>query len=375
MGARGKASFGSVRKLPSGRYQARYTGPDGVRHRAATTFDTKGDAEAWLAIERAEVVRNQWMPPEVRRGTDDEDAVTLRDYAEAWLRERELKPTTRNHYRQLLEDHILPGLGEARLAAVTPGMVRKWYATTLVGKPTARSHAYSLLRTIYGTAVDDEVEGVKVNPCRIPRAGSTKRKVTIQPASLDEITTAVEAMPDRLRAMVVLAVWCALRFGELAELRRKDIDLKAGVIRVRRGVTREKGRQVVGAPKTEAGSRDVAIPPHVIPMLKSHLDVHVDAGREALLFPAAEDRSRNLAPSSLYRAWYPAREAAGREDLRFHDLRHTGSVLAAQAGATLPELMGRLGHSSPQAAMRYQHAARDRDRAIASALSDMAGAS
>lgn len=68
-----------------------------------------------------------------------------------------------------------------------------------------------------------------------------------------------------------------------------------------------------------------------------------------------------------------AREAAGRPDLRFHDLRHTGAVLAAQAGATLAELMQRLGHSTPEAAMIYQHAARDRDAEIAKRLSAMTG--
>jgi len=69
--------------------------------------------------------------------------------------------------------------------------------------------------------------------------------------------------------------------------------------------------------------------------------------------------------------FYPARSKAGREDLRFHDLRHTGAVLAASTGATLAELMARLGHSTPGAALRYQHAAQDRDRVIAAALSEL----
>ena len=77
-------------------------------------------------------------------------------------------------------------------------------------------------------------------------------------------------------------------------------------------------------------------------------------------------------PSSLYAVYHPAREAAGRPDLRFHDLRHTGAVLAAATGATLAELMARLGHSTVAAAMRYQHAAADRDKAIAEALSKLA---
>ena len=80
----------------------------------------------------------------------------------------------------------------------------------------------------------------------------------------------------------------------------------------------------------------------------------------------------HLAPATLYRVYYPAREAPGRPDLRFHDLRHTGAVLAAATGATLAELMARLDHSTAGAAPRYQHAAEDRDKAIASALSELA---
>ena len=79
-----------------------------------------------------------------------------------------------------------------------------------------------------------------------------------------------------------------------------------------------------------------------------------------------------MSPNSLYWWWFRARKAAGRDDLRFHDLRHTGAVLAASTGATLAELMARLGHSTPSAAMRYQHAAQDRDRVIADALSELA---
>jgi integrase len=87
-------------------------------------------------------------------------------------------------------------------------------------------------------------------------------------------------------------------------------------------------------------------------------------------FPAKH--GGHLAPATLYRRFYTARTAANRTDLRFHDLRHSGAVLAAQTGATLAELMARLGHSTPAAAMRYQHAAQGRDRQIAMALSKIA---
>jgi integrase len=123
-------------------------------------------------------------------------------------------------------------------------------------------------------------------------------------------------------------------------------------------------------PKSDAGSRDVAIPPHLVPMLKAHLETHVGPKSDALLFPAKH--GGHLAPATLYRRFYTARDAAKRPDLRFHDLRHSGAVLAARTGATLAELMGRLGHSTPQAAMRYQHAAEGRDKQIAALLSKLA---
>jgi integrase len=117
-----------------------------------------------------------------------------------------------------------------------------------------------------------------------------------------------------------------------------------------------------------------------VPLLKAHIAEHAQRGRDGLLFPSAA--GGHLAPSSLYgraptkkrAGWgfYAARAAAGRKDLRWHDLRHTGAVLAASTGATLAELMGRLGHSTPSAALRYQHVAQDRDQAIARALSAMA---
>src|SRR5205809_4811387 len=173
--------------------------------------------------------------------------------------------------------------------------------------------------------------------------------------------------------MALFASWCGLRFGELAELRRSDVDVRNAVIRVRRGVVWIAGGRKVKGPKSEADKRDVAIPPHLIPAVKAHLRDHVPASRDALMFPAAS--GGHLAPATLYRVYYPAREAAGRPDLRFHDLRHTGAVLAAATGATLAELMARLGHSTAGAALRYQHAAADRDKVIAAALSELAGGS
>ena len=366
----GKRYFGNVRKLPSGRFQARYTGPDGRTYSARTpagkplTFDTRGDAEAWLSLRQSEILRGAWLPP----AEPTASPVLVRVYAEAWLAGRDLEQTTRDHYAQLLRDHVYPVFGDKSVVDVTPASVREWHARlkTTTG-PTARAHAYALLRTIMNTAVADEVRDT--NPCRVRGGGQVKRAVKIRPASLPELEALVNAMPARYRLLILLASWCALRFGELAELRRSDISVSTGVVHVRRGVTRTKGDRIVKGPKSEAGKRRVNVPPHLMPMVKAHLQGHVDADRDALVFPSSRDSTKHLAPSTLYKTYYPARKAAGRPDLRFHDLRHTGAVLAASTGASLAELMARLGHSTAGAALRYQHAAQERDKAIAKALS------
>jgi integrase len=371
-GKPGRRGFGAVRKLPSGRWQASYLAPDGKRHTARKpdggplTFDTKDTADGWLSLRRSEILREAWLPTADPKPA--EAPVTFGDYSRTWLAGRELSDSTRLLYGNVLR-HIRPAFADVPVAAITPVMVREW-----TGKlrdetgPTMRAHAYSLLRTILNTAVADDL--IPVNPCRVRGAGSAKRERQIKPASIGELEALVTAMPARYKLMVLLAAWCAMRFGELAELRRSDIDVKAGVVRVRRGVIRGDAGRAVKGPKSEAGKRDVNIPPHLMPLVKDHLRDHVAASQTALVFPAAA--GGHMAPSSLYAVYHPAREAAGRDDLRFHDLRHTGAVLAAATGATLAELMARLGHSTVSAAMRYQHAAADRDKAIAEALSKLA---
>ena len=219
------------------------------------------------------------------------------------------------------------------------------------------------------TAVDEQI--ITSNPCVIRAGGSTATQHRAKPATIEELALIAEHMPDQLRLAVLIAAWCGLRQGEILELRRRDVDLTQRTIRVERAVSRVPGQPpIVGTPKSRAGDRTVAIPPHLLPEFTRHLRDHVLVGGTALLF-VGRDSGEQVAPSTLYRWYYPARAAAGRPDLRWHDLRHTGATLAAATGATLAELMNRLGHSTVGAAMRYQHAASDRDQAIAEALSRM----
>lgn len=128
--------------------------------------------------------------------------------------------------------------------------------------------------------------------------------------------------------------------------------------------------RIVGDPKTDAGARDVTIPPHLLPAVTAHLDAHAAPGPDGLLFPSVG--GAHLSHGVFYKHFKIARAEAGRPDLRLHDLRHTGAVMAAQAGATTRELMDRLGHTTAAVSIRYQHVADGRQAEIARRLSAMA---
>ncbi len=360
---RSRRGFGAIRKLPSGRYQASYLGPDLVRHKAPATFDAKVDAEGWLYKQRTDLTGDDWTPP-----TPKKQVVTFADYATTWMELRDLKPTTRALYNSLLSTHIMPTFGAMPVTAITVTDVKKWYAGLNTG-PTAKANGYGLLRTILGDAVDEDA--IAKNPVRIKGAGSKKRARELRVLTVAELDKLVEAIPERYEALVLLGAWCALRFGELSALRRSDLDLKSGIVHVRRAVTTVKGQTIMGEPKSDAGKRSVTIPPHILPAMKAHMSQHAAFGRDGLVFPPASGDG-HLALSTLHRVFDRAKAKAGRPDVRVHDLRHFGAIMAARSGATLGELQQRLGHSTAAAAMIYQSAVSDRPTHIAAALSALA---
>ncbi|OBH01244.1 integrase [Mycobacterium sp. E2699] len=361
---RKRRRFGRLRHLPSGRWQAAYIGPDGKLHKAPHTFASDVAAEAWLSKVRDAIDREVWG------ATERSDGVILRDYARRWMDHRQLRPRTKALYESLLERLILPKLGDAVMVNLTPAAIRQWHAALGADHPTQTAHGYALLHAICATAVQDEV--IDANPCRIRSAMQTKRRRNIDiltPAEVDRLAT---EMPAQLRASVILAAWCGLRWGETSELRRADVSADCSVLHVRRAVTYRDRVFTVGEPKTAAGVRDVAVPPHIRPIIKAHLKNYVGRGADSLLFP--DDDGTHLRADRYRPHWEKARAAIGKPTLRVHDLRHVGAVLAAQSGATTAELMHRLGHTTPQMALRYQHVAEGRDAEIAERLSKLAGA-
>lgn len=365
-----RARFGKVRKLPSGRYQASYVGPDGVRYTAPKTFDTAGDAESWLSGPESDMRREVWVSPHEKAEIRAERGRTLAEYAETWIAERtnakgdKLKPRTREEYARLAAGP-LADLGALPLSALTPAKVRTWRTAQMsTGKKTQTSRAYGLLNAICATAVLDGLLGS--NPCVGIRGGQsthTGRKVI--PPTDEELDVILDSITPRYRALVVIAAIGGLRFGEATALRAKDVIVGDGVVRINvvRGVVRTSVGIVPGDTKSDAGVRPVAIFGPDAAIIAEHVREKIG---DALLFPAA-DGEGFLAQSAFWRHWNDARTAAGREDMPFHALRHYAGTRYAQTGATFAETMRRLGHSTPGAAMRYQHAG-NRDDELAARM-------
>ncbi|MDI5938842.1 MULTISPECIES: tyrosine-type recombinase/integrase [unclassified Micromonospora] len=359
----GHRRFGNLRKLPSGRYQARYPGPDGRMRNAPETFTRKSDADRYLTLVEAQMVRREWVDPDLAK-------VRLDDYARRWIEQRpNLRPRTVHLYGWLLEKHIVPYLGGTELGRLDTPMVRDWRAK-LLGNGVSVSmaaKAYRLLRAVLMTAVKED-QILTRNPCQIP--GADQEKAAERPVlTLAQVFKLADIVPPRYRALVLVTAFGCLRWGEVSALQRQDIDTTAGTIRIRQAYTEQRGvGLVLGPPKSRAGRRTVTLPPAVVEVVRDHLAAEVDDTPDAFVFTTESGRPIWRGNLNKIIAWKASVTRIGQPNLHFHDLRHTGNTLAARTGASTRDLMARMGHDSPQAALIYQHATAEADRAIAQAL-------
>lgn len=415
----GHRRFGNIRRLPSGRYQASYLGPDGKRRYATGTFERKSDADKALALIETQLASDEWTDP---RG----GKVSLSDYAATWISERpKLRPRTADLYRWLLAKHIAPHLGGVPVAKLSTPMIRRWRATLLRDgvSVSVAAKAYRLLRAILMTATDED-KLLARNPCRIRGAGDEEaaERPVLTVAQVFELAELVGRRPignirklpaggyrlrfrrhgvmrtspetyatrpaaelalwrmaedgradcdhdRRFRALVLLLTFASLRWGEAIALRRCDLDLQAGTVRVRAALTeRSTGEILLGPPKSRAGRRIVGIPAAIIPILRQHLAVYTGPEPGDLVFPGAKGGPLRRSNFNKMSAWPHAVRSIGAEGLHVHDLRHTGNTFAAAGGAAIKDLMARMGHDSERAAMIYQHEARGADQAITGAI-------
>lgn len=361
-----------VRKLKSGRFQLLVPDPEKpgrmIGMGAYPDPDAADNAGKKVAGERAS---GTWFDP--RAGE-----VPLADYLTDWLAARQ---ATRRHGERYAQEaarlarlHILPTLGSRNLVDLRPAVIRAWY-DALTAKQVRASgsaglvpaKAYRLLSAALTQATRDEL--IARNPCQIEGAGAeaSPERPLLEPAQIQAVA---EAIPDRWHTLIMVAAWCGLRFGEIAGLRRRHIDLLHRRIIVEGSVAQlEDGRLIWKAPKTSAGRRTVSIPDPLLAEIEHHLDTYSEPGPDGYVFVGPLGgvlRRSNFTP-----VWRKACIRAGVDGATLHDLRHAAGTMAAQTGATVREVQRRLGHASPAAAQRYQHAAERRERDVADKLGAM----
>lgn len=228
--------------------------------------------------------------------------------------------------------------------------------------------AYRLLSGMMATAVIDNL--ISRNPC-VEKGAGVERALEIRIPTPEQVAAIAAAIDPRYRALVLTAAYAGCRWGELAGLKQKNLDLLHRRLSVTEQVIELKnGELFTSEPKSVAGRRVVHLPAGLVAELEVHLSKFARPDPSGLVFtssgggPIRQANFRN-------RHWYRAVRATGVENIRFHDLRHVAGTLATISGATVREVQARLGHASPAAAYRYQHVLESRDAEIAERLNEI----
>lgn len=321
-----KRRFGLIDKLPSGKYRARYTGPDGVRHKAATTFFDEADAIAWLRSEQKLIEFDEWTPPAERNRTREDQARTVGDWLNTWLNlnDHELAPSTMQDYRRTLNARILKATGRpGRLRDVPLIRLRRreiieWWdaCQTAYGHQTYNHNAYRRLHTALNAAVDREL--IPANPASGIAAIRKKSPERKELPELPVMEAILDEMPDATKLVTILTLFHGMRIGEALALKRQHIidDGETITVRIRGNLWRKVGEGMVykDTPKTDAGYRDVPIFKRFHPDVRRHLKEHTGGSAGAWLFTTATGKT--MMDTSFRSIQSRAKKRAGYDDIR-----------------------------------------------------------
>ncbi len=344
-----------------GNYRARYRDPLGRQH--SKTFTRKTDAQRFLREMQVDVDRGRWLDP---AGAD----MALEVWAEEFLRlARRLSPSTQETYRRDLRRYILPVFGAHRIGRMPADEIEHWLNDEIAAgfAPSSVHRHYRTLRRMLQVAVEKEKIPVKpcdrVQPPRVPR-----REMAF--LSWEQAVDLAEAMTDRYRALIYLAVDSGMRWSELVGLRRARVDLRRRKVRVTEQLIRlEAGEWLRKETKTAAGVRSITISVATAEILADHIERFCEHGPDALVF---RNKAGNpIISSSFWQHYFQPALRAAEVSCRFHDLRHTSVALAIAGGAHPKAIQTRMGHSSINVTLdRYDHLFPELDEAIAVGFSE-----
>ena len=355
-----KRQFGAIRRLASGRWQARYRDGGGRMVTAPQTFHTKSDAGRFLATVEADLARGTYLDP--RAGQ-----VTLAAWTAEWLASDPSKrATTRARDEYAMRVHFLPTLGHRPLASLTPLDVRRAVdvLAAKVAPATVRTNV-GVLRAVLNAVEADRISRSPVRSIKLETAPPCERP-TLTPEQLDALASEV---PGRYRALVLLAGVVGLRWSELVGLRAGSINFLARTVTISETISEVGGRHAVATTKSKSSGRTLSLPTFLLDELAQHLSLYRSgAGRDDLVFTGA--KGGTLRRSFAARVYNPAVARAGLPDeLTFHGLRHVAASFLVDAGEHPRVIQHRLGHATARLSMElYAHVPETTDRDVASHL-------
>lgn len=356
-----------------------YERPDtGKRVKYPVNFNTRGEALVMANQIMQTINRGEWISPEERETMDTRNQTTLNDYFERYLRVHNVAPSTEVQYRSIWNQRVKETLGKLPIKKITSDDILEWYSTmaTEYETPKRTADTYKEVASVFSLAYEDHL--IDRSPCEIKGAGRAPEPDQKPLITQEQLQVIYEHLPKHYKLAALVAGYGALRIGEWAGLERRDVIVTPGApeqcplvqVFIRRAAKVNKGANKInslppvylGETKTKK-QRKVTLPGWLGVQLIEWLDSMEDKSAEAILFPNADGEL--TCSRSFNKIMKRAGRFAGRGDVSSHDLRHFGGTLFSQSGATMAETMHRLGHSTTGAAMRYQHATMDRDRAIA----------
>lgn len=316
------------------RWRGCYRDADGKKR--SMVHSTRTDAKNWAADREAEVRGGTWVDP--RSGT-----FTVAAYADRWLRTYRQSRGRADQVERTLRRHILPTLGHVPMRTLTPRVLQAWVndLTDTGAAPTSVRNYAATLASILNAAVDDDV--LTRSPFRkvtLPALDIDQRRF-LEPEEADRL---IQEIPDRYKALIILALASGARWGELVGLRRHRYDWRKGTITITETLRELNGAFTTGPPKTRRSQRVIPLPSHAVAALNDHL-VAYDVAADALIFTTPQGTPLSRA-NFRARVFAPACARARIHGLRFHDLRHSSASWLLGDGIPIVLVSQRLGHAS-----------------------------
>lgn len=348
------------------RWQARYRDADG-RERTKD-FERKQDAERFLAMVTADVLRGAYVDPNAGK-------IRFADFAERWLVAQTFGDSSREATEIRLRIHANAHFGRRELRSIKPSTIQAWLRRLQQSlAPSYVRAIFTNVSAVFSAAVDDGL--IASNPCRassVKPPTLTRRK--IEPWSVEQVEAVVDELPKRYRALGVVAAGCGLRQGEVFGLRVRDVDFLRRQVHVEQQVKIVAARVTIDAPKG-GKTRTVPLPDVVAAEVAEHFRRYPAQGDD-LVFTSREHKPLDRNHFNPY-VWKKALAAAGVEPTRhngMHALRHFYASVLIDAGESVRAVADYLGHADPGFTLRvYAHLFPSSDDRARQAVDECMGA-